>query len=876
MTKMPKPLSHSGRAMGCSSSPHNPSSSSHLSFFLLLFMSLSLFCPCNGQNSLSQGQVLRDGETLVSSMGTFELGFFSPGNSTLRFVGIWYRDISVESVVWVANRENPLSDKNGVLTIGSNGSLVILDGSNSSVWSSSNSSSSSSQFTNSTAILMDTGNLILYPTEDTNDSSGSLWQSLQHPTDTYLPSMRVRVNSAMGENRAFTSWKSDSDPSRGNYSMGVDPRGTPQIVIWEGSIRRWRSGHWNGLIFLGVPNMTANYLYGFRLSSVESDGSTYFTYTPLNTSDLLRFRISWEGREEMLRWDATGNEWTILQSEPVNECEKYNWCGDFGICNIKKSPNICSCMDGFTPKYAEEWKKGNWTGGCVRKTELGCGKNTSSSLEEGGGDGFLEIEGVKLPDFADIGSAKNANDCEANCLNNCSCYAFSYLSTVGCFVWSGDLIDVQHFESGGRTLFVRVAGSELASRKISTILIIVLVVIGSFLFCVSLWLLWRFKEDVKACSILCCGSRKNELPLFDISNSITEPSSELSGQYDLEAKQVNGPDLPLFNFNAVATATNNFSEQNKLGQGGFGPVYKGKLPGGQEIAVKRLSRKSGQGLEEFKNELVLIAKLQHRNLVRLLGYCIKGEEKMLIYEYMPNRSLDKFLFNQSKQNQLDWRKRFQIIEGVARGLLYLHRDSRLRIIHRDLKASNILLDEEMNPKISDFGMARIFGGNQDEANTTRVVGTYGYMSPEYAMEGLFSIKSDVYSFGVLLLEIVSGRRNIGFRSPEQSNLIGQAWQLWNEGKVMELVDPSIASSCLRDEVKRCIHVGMLCVQDSAAQRPTMSSVILLLESEAASLPLPRQPTFTSKRSDIDSDHYFDENDVNVSLNNASITRVVGR
>ncbi|KAH9796653.1 G-type lectin S-receptor-like serine/threonine-protein kinase B120 [Citrus sinensis] len=202
-----------------------------------------------------------------------------------------------------------------------------------------------------------------------------------------------------------------------------------------------------------------------------------------------------------------------------------------------------------------------------------------------------------------------------------------------------------------------------------------------------------------------------------------EISTDFSGPSDMVVggSQVNGTDLPMFNFNTIAVATNYFSEGNKLGRGGFGPVHKGKLPEGQDIAVKRLSRKSGQGLEEFKNEIILIAKLQHRNLVRLLGCCIQGEEKMLIYEYMPNKSLDLFIFDPAKQALLDWTKRFAIIEGIARGLLYLHRDSRLRIIHRDLKASNILLDEDMNPKISDFGMARIFGFNQNEANTNRVV-----------------------------------------------------------------------------------------------------------------------------------------------------------
>ncbi|CAN1319153.1 G-type lectin S-receptor-like serine/threonine-protein kinase B120 [Linum perenne] len=325
---------------------------------------------------------------------------------------------------------------------------------------------------------------------------------------------------------------------------------------------------------------------------------------------------------------------------------------------------------------------------------------------------------------------------------------------------------------------------------------------------------------------------------------------------------MNHADLPMMNINIVALATNHFSAENKLGQGGFGPVYKGTLPGGEEIAVKRLSKISGQGLEEFKNEISLIAKLQHRNLVRLLGYCVQGEEKMLIYEYMPNKSLDFFLFDSTKQASLDWGKRFAIIEGIARGLLYLHRDSRLRIIHRDLKASNILLDEEMNPKISDFGMARIFGGNQNEANTNRVVGTYGYMSPEYAMEGLFSVKSDVYSFGVLVLEIVSGRRNTSFRSTDHVNLISYAWDLWTEGRALELVDSSIRQSCKDEELVRCIHLGMICVQDNPTLRPTMAAVMLILESESPSLPMPRQPTFTSSmRASVDRDLYSEGQDL---------------
>ncbi|XP_020224184.1 G-type lectin S-receptor-like serine/threonine-protein kinase At1g11330 [Cajanus cajan] len=312
-----------------------------------------------------------------------------------------------------------------------------------------------------------------------------------------------------------------------------------------------------------------------------------------------------------------------------------------------------------------------------------------------------------------------------------------------------------------------------------------------------------------------------------------------------DLSQVKLQELLIFSFEKIVTATNNFHPSNRIGQGGFGPVYKGKLQDGQEIAVKRLSRTSGQGVGEFMNEVVVISKLQHRNLVRLLGCCIEGEEKMLIYEYMPNKSLDAYVFDLTKNIVLDWRKRFSIIEGVARGMLYLHRDSRLKIIHRDLKASNILLDEELNPKISDFGMARIFGGNEDQANTRRVVGTYGYMSPEYAMQGLFSEKSDVFSFGVLLLEIVSGRRNSSFYDSENFlTLLGFVWMRWMENNILSIIDPRIYDPSLHKDILRCIHIGLLCVQEFVAERPTMATVISMLQSEIMNLPPPTKPAFT--------------------------------
>ncbi|KAL6197984.1 hypothetical protein ACLB2K_027776 [Fragaria x ananassa] len=321
-----------------------------------------------------------------------------------------------------------------------------------------------------------------------------------------------------------------------------------------------------------------------------------------------------------------------------------------------------------------------------------------------------------------------------------------------------------------------------------------------------------------------------------------DPASPTEVTITEEGELVTSEVLPFVDVATIKIATDDFSDSNKLGQGGFGTVYKGVLPDGREVAVKRLSRKSWQGLEEFKNEIILIAKLQHRNLVRLLACGFEGDEKLLLYEFMPNKSLDTFIFDSQRCAELSWETYHDIIKGIARGLLYLHEDSRLRIIHRDLKPSNVLLDHEMVAKISDFGMARIFCENQKTANTKRVVGTYGYMAPEYAMEGLFSVKSDVFSFGVIMLEIISGKRNSGFYFTEHAKtLVAYAWNLWKDGKEVEFMEPCLLESSSTKEILRCMHIGLLCVQEDPGERPTLSDVVVLLGSDSIELPEPKKP-----------------------------------
>ncbi|KAH9660231.1 Receptor-like serine/threonine-protein kinase [Citrus sinensis] len=370
--------------------------------------------------------------------------------------------------------------------------------------------------------------------------------------------------------------------------------------------------------------------------------------------------------------------------------------------------------------------------------------------------------------------------------------------------------------------------------------------------------------------------------LVDINWTVIDsakPSKDsATSQADAGDFNSNDPDLREYSLADIEVATDRFSIENKLGEGGYGPVYKGVLPDGQIIAVKKLSKTSTQGFEEFKNEVMLTAKLQHVNLIRVLGFCIDTQENMLIYEYMPKRSLDYFLFDPIRRLILDWKKRIHIIQGIIQGLLYLQEYSRLTIIHRDLKVSNILLDEDLKPKISDFGLARIFVKDDLEANTNRIVGTQGYIPPEYVGRGVYSTKSDVYSFGVLFLQIISGRRLfIRYGQNENLSLVEYAYELWKDGKGMELMDASLDDTHSSWKLLTCLQVALLCVQENPKNRPSILEISSMLENEnTADIMTPKKPASFSNKA------YEDEqNKATIGLeicssNDVTISQVVGR
>ncbi|KAF7062871.1 hypothetical protein CFC21_069425 [Triticum aestivum] len=803
-------------------------------YAILLFLSwpFSSVPLCASDHLLVPGKPLSPGSVLVSEDEVFALGFFSPSssNSTKKhyYVGIWYNDIPKCTVVWVSNRAAPITNLSSVnLAVTSSSDIVISDSNGRVLWRTNNNiniiNSSLTTAISVVAMLENTGNFILRSLAD----GAILWQSFDQPTDTLLPGMNLRLSHNMHPLQQLVAWKGQQDPAPGVFSYGADPNNLLQSFIWNGSRPHRRSPVWiNYLLRLYYMDMFKSTIY-MALHHAGDEVYMSFGMPTGSFAVLVRMNIDYSGKVTVLSWESNMSVWRALYAEPEHECNTYSYCGPYGYCDNTEIIPVCKCLDGFEPRDDKGWIVGRFLQGCRRKEVRRCTH----------GDGFLTFSGMKVPDkFLHVPN-KSFDECTEECKSNCSCVAYAYSSMSNmdidgddtrCLVWMGDLIDMENNAQGGENLYVRTYVLQGNLRKVKTIKM-VLPFVSSLLIFVCVVFIWAYVNR---------GNHASKGVWQRIMRVYSRTCKELVDS---------NTEFPILRFRTIVVATNNFSESSILGQGGFGNVYKGKLEDGKDIAVKRLRVGSVQGEMEFKNEIVLVTKLQHRNMVKLLACSIHEDEKLLIYEYLPNGSLDSFIFNDTRKSLLNWPTRFKIITGVASGLLYLHQDSRLTMIHRDLKASNILLDAEMDPKISDFGTARIFSVNEKQGHTNRVVGTFGYMSPEYAMEGIISVKSDVYSFGVLLLEIVSGLK-ICTTSPSthSHNLIDHACSLQRDGMLSNLVDPSIIEGCSPDEADealRCIHIGLLSVQNNPNARPLMSWVVESLDNKAIKLPQLKEPIY---------------------------------
>uniref|UniRef100_A0ACD5XEE9 Uncharacterized protein n=1 Tax=Avena sativa TaxID=4498 RepID=A0ACD5XEE9_AVESA len=313
-------------------------------------------------------------------------------------------------------------------------------------------------------------------------------------------------------------------------------------------------------------------------------------------------------------------------------------------------------------------------------------------------------------------------------------------------------------------------------------------------------------------------------------------------EHDNPFKKISRAQCVIFDLPALEEATENFSQRNKLGEGAFGAVYKGILPNGQEIAVKKLVGTADHGLHQLHNEVVLLAELQHKNLVRLQGFYSHQDDTLLVYEYIKNGSLDNFLTDTREGHTLIWEQRYNIILGIAKGILYLHEDSSMRIIHRDLKPNNILLDDDMEPKIADFGLARLLGEGHTHTKTAGAAGTPGYMAPEYVYHRSVSPKIDIFSYGVLILQIITNRKECWSDDNDNVNLLTEVWNHWKRGTISEMMDQTL-NEHTRNQQLRCVHVGLMCVQADPSDRPEISMVIMFLTRDNMELQPPEEPAF---------------------------------
>jgi hypothetical protein len=426
-----------------------------MSSFSLVFLSDFSYAA----DSITQSQSLSDSMTMVSKDGSFVLGFFTPGKSNNnRYLGIWYKNIPVPTVVWVANRRNPINDSSGVLMINSSGSLVLLShNSTTVVWL----ANSTKQAWNPIVQLLDSGNLVVRDEKEENPEN-YLWQSFDYPSDTLLPGMKLGWDLRTGLDRRLSAWKNRADPSPGDFTWGIELHDNPEAIMWKGSKKYYRNSPWNGLEVFGAPELKPNQNFGFNF--VFNENEVYYQYYHKDKSIISRmFMDQTDYSRSRYIWIEASSTWSVYASVPRDSCDSYNLCGAYGLCVISESP-VCQCLKGFQPKSQETWNPMVWTQGCLRRTQLRC--------QDKHNDGFVTFDGLKLPDTTHSWVNKNMSlkECRIECLKNCSCMAYTSSDIrgggSGCVIWYGDLIDIRQFSAGGQYLYVRMPASELGMGSV--------------------------------------------------------------------------------------------------------------------------------------------------------------------------------------------------------------------------------------------------------------------------------------------------------------------------------------------------------------------------------------------------------------------------
>ncbi|CAM0879175.1 unnamed protein product [Alopecurus aequalis] len=708
-------------------------------------------------DTLFPGQSISGSEILVSKNGVFELGFFSasPGFTT-HFLGIQYKNLAGSRPVkfWLGNRTPITSFLDATLRLTA-GKLYIEE-LGSVLWTSDSATRNGSSSV--MAVLHDNGNFVV---EDQTNHSNVIWQSFDHPANALLPGAKISLT--------YTS-PTLTYPSAYNCTLMIDPSRKKGFVMSN-----------NGRDHFGT--------FPDWMVTQEGGGSVRLN-DPENPDDLQYMRLNM-GQVSLLRWvnNETITGWEPLWSYPSSCKISAFCCGAFGVCT---SRGTCACIDGFGPSDPNNWELGYYASGCSRIITLDCQGGIST-------DKFFLYDKLQgLPDNPQYTRQETGEDCEATCLSQCYCIAYSYHDSV-CMIWYDKLRNLTLGNTTlNSTIYMRVGShGKWWPRYIELVMLVAgSLVVALLVTLVFFWLYSRF-------------SRKTKVEGF----------------------------LSVYSYTELKRATRNFSD--KLGEGGFGSVFKGTVAGPSVVAVKKL-KGTRHGDKQFRAEVQTLGMIQHTNLVRLLGFCTQGTRRLLVYEYIPNGSLDSHLFTQGT-SVLSWYLRHRIAIGVAKGLAYLHEECRDCIIHCDIKPENILLDAELCPKIADFGMAKLLGRDMNAALTT-LRGTIGYLAPEWVYGQAITHKADVYSFGVVLFELICGRRTTGnMRFGNHRYFPLYAAAKVNEGDVLCLLDGRLGEDANIKELNVACRVACWCIQDDEIHRPSMGQVVRMLEG-VVDTKLPPIPT----------------------------------
>lgn len=746
----------------------------------ICIFAISLFLLDYTRSEISLGSKLKasESDTWVSQYKTFAFGFTKTGTGDLFLLAIWYYNLpSSLTIVWSPNRDSPVT-RTAIVTLERSGNIALTD-QNKLIWS-----SNTTDLDIDSAVMSDTGSFILY--NNTGTARRIAWQSFDLPGDTLLPGQNLSASLELTSNRS----------QNGYYVLKMLQQHTSlslalTFITFDA---RTNFSYWSSP---QISNATGNVVVvlddsgSFSITYGESSSGTVYIHKNESVSNqdsiLRRIRVETDGNLRLYEWNTSTAKWDIAWSAVSNPCEVAGICGN-GICKLDSIGVSYNCSN--LPDLNTEH----------------CDKNMN--MDTWAQTNYYFLGSSTIANYSNVTSAL---DCPKYCQMDCDCVASLYGVNEDAIMYCWTLREMVFggLQDPSSTFFVKNSndGKNSDSRgkhegRDRDVLLPLLLCVSALLGLLGM--------------LVCFGIRRRRIKDAQrIGRAMSLPGAPLN-----------------FSYLELQNATDNFSEL--LGTGGFGSVYKGTLRDGSEIAVKQLERFLPHGEKEFVTEVTTIGSMHHMNLVTLRGFCSERKHRLLVYEYMSNGSLDKWIFpplsvREEEERNLDWSTRFQIAISIAQGIAYFHEQCKNRIIHCDIKPENILLDEDFYPKVSDFGLAKLMSREHSHV-VTMVRGTRGYLAPEWVSNRPITVKADVYSYGMLLLEIVGGRRNLDISlDSDEFFYPGWAYKEMKNGTPMNALDRRMKGKVDEDEVGRCLSTAFWCIQEESWVRPSMGEVVRMLE-----------------------------------------------